>query len=66
MREAISPGAGRTALKFIDTETSPEYTYHEHKTKDVLEDALVRARIVKKDLWKPPNKRKIHSLPCKL
>jgi len=54
------------AIKFIHRETSPGYTFHGKKTKDVITEIYKAGEKLRASFFKPPEERTVRPPPCKL
>jgi len=66
VKDGCIPLNFKTALKFIHTETSPGYTFHGKKTRDVLPEILLASRKLEEQMYRHPSKRTLKPPPCKL
>jgi len=66
VKNGVVPLNLKTALKFIHRDTSPGYSFHGQKTKNIIPEILHAARKLEDQFWKAPKDRTITPPPCKL
>lgn len=66
IKDGVTPLTLSKAIKFVHRETSPGYSFHGKKTKDVLPQIYQAGQKLQDSFFKPPSERTVRPPPCKL